>query len=61
MYFSMHWLKQVVSPLLREVPGLGTHLSKQCSFIFCPMVRGFSYERSRKKGKASLKEGGEDM
>lgn len=35
MYFSMHWLKQVCSPLEREVPGLGTQRSKQCSLSFC--------------------------
>lgn len=34
MYFSMHWVKQVDSPLDREDPGLGTHFSKQCSLTF---------------------------
>lgn len=34
MYFSMHWEKQVSSPLDSEVPGLGTQRSKQCSFSF---------------------------
>jgi hypothetical protein len=31
MYFSMQLVIQVVSPLDREVPGLGTHFSKQVS------------------------------
>lgn len=35
MYFSMHWVTQVFSPLVMELPGLGTHLSKQFSLIFC--------------------------
>jgi hypothetical protein len=34
MYFSMHCVKQVVSPLESEEPGLGTHFSKQCSLTF---------------------------
>lgn len=34
MYFSMHWVKQVCSPLDREEPGFGTHFWKQCSLIF---------------------------
>lgn len=34
MYFSMHVVKQVSSPLEREVPGLGTQRSKQCSLSF---------------------------
>lgn len=34
MYFSMQFVKQVCSPLDREEPGLGTHFSKQFSFIF---------------------------
>lgn len=38
MYFSMHWVKQVDSPLENEGPGLGTHLSKQCSLIFCTVA-----------------------
>jgi hypothetical protein len=32
MYFSMHVVMQVVSPEEREVPGLGTHFSKQFSW-----------------------------
>lgn len=35
MYFSMQLVMQVVSPLDREVPGLGTHFSKQVSWSFC--------------------------
>jgi hypothetical protein len=35
MYFSMQPVMQVVSPLDREVPGLGTHFSKQVSWSFC--------------------------
>lgn len=34
MYFSMHWVKQVLSPLDKEDPGLGTHFSKQWPLIF---------------------------
>jgi hypothetical protein len=34
IYFSMHREMHVVSPLANEVPGLVTHLSKQCSFTF---------------------------
>jgi hypothetical protein len=34
MYFSMHWLKHCCSPLLKEEPGLGMHLAKQCSLSF---------------------------
>lgn len=32
MYFSMHIVMQVVSPEERDVPGLGTHFSKQLSW-----------------------------
>jgi hypothetical protein len=49
MYFSMHWLKQVVSPLLSEVPGLGTHFSKQCSFIFYPVVSKVSVREQEER------------
>jgi hypothetical protein len=35
MYFSMHEVKQVVSPLESDEPGLGTHFSKQCWLTFC--------------------------
>lgn len=42
MYFSMHWVKQVSSPLDSEVPGLGTQRSKQCSFNFCIWARALS-------------------
>lgn len=35
MYFSMHWERQVCSPVLIVEPGAGTQLSKQCSFTFC--------------------------
>lgn len=38
MYFSMHAVKQPSSPLEREVPGLGTQRSKQCSFSFWGML-----------------------
>src|SRR6266487_2573942 len=38
MYFSIHWVKQVVSLLDNEEPGLGTHFSKQCSLTFCRRV-----------------------
>lgn len=31
MYFSMHLVRHVCSPLEREAPGLGTHFSKQFS------------------------------
>jgi hypothetical protein len=34
MYFSMQLVMQVDSPLDREVPGLGTHFSKQVSWSF---------------------------
>jgi hypothetical protein len=34
MYFSMQLVMQVVSPLDKEVPGLGTHFSKQVSWSF---------------------------
>jgi hypothetical protein len=34
MYFSMHDVMHVCSLLEREVPGLGTHFSKQFSWSF---------------------------
>jgi hypothetical protein len=34
MYFSMHVVTHVCSPLDRDAPGLGTHFSKQFSWIF---------------------------
>jgi hypothetical protein len=34
MYFSMQLVMQVDSPLDKEVPGLGTHFSKQVSWSF---------------------------
>lgn len=34
MYFSIQLVMQVDSPLDREVPGLGTHFSKQVSWSF---------------------------
>lgn len=34
MYFSMHVVMHVVSPLERDDPGLGMHLSKQFSWSF---------------------------
>ena len=50
MYFSIQAVKQVVSPLDNEEPGLGTHFSKQCSLTFCQIVNedmikyvGFKY------------------
>lgn len=35
MYFVMHCVKQVSSLLDSELPGVGMHLSKQCSLILC--------------------------
>jgi hypothetical protein len=40
IYFSMHCVKHVVSPLDNEEPGLGTHFSKQCSLTFCLLLEG---------------------
>ena len=34
MYFSMQFVTQVDSVLEREVPGLGTHFSKQLDLRF---------------------------
>jgi hypothetical protein len=34
MYFSMHCVTHVLSPLEMEVPGFGTHFAKQFSLIF---------------------------
>lgn len=41
MYFSMQLVKHVSSPFESEVPGLGTHRSKQCSFSFSTSMRAF--------------------
>lgn len=35
MYFSMQDVMQVCSLLESELPGLGTHFSKQFSWSFC--------------------------
>ncbi len=35
MYFSIHCVKHVSSPLDSDDPGFGTHFSKQCSLSFC--------------------------
>lgn len=43
-------MKQVVSPLLSEVPGLGTHFSKQCSFTFWEGVSGWASGRGQRRG-----------
>lgn len=45
MYFSMHWLKHCCSPLVKEEPGLGMHLAKQCSLSFWEGVSEAVWER----------------
>ena len=35
MYFSTQVVTHVLSLLLKELPGLGMHLSKQFSLLFC--------------------------
>lgn len=52
MYFSMHWVKQVCSPLDSEEPGFGTHFWKQCSLIFWRRV---SKQRPGKPGNGRTK------
>ncbi len=43
IYFSIHWDRQVCSPVLIVEPGDGMQLSKQCSFTFCvKLVRVFT-------------------
>lgn len=41
MYFSMHEVKHVCSPLETDDPGFGRHFSKQTSFIFSMSIRAF--------------------